>query len=129
MTAKETTIVRINRILVPILFGAFCLVGSAQTQPDNTRVNQRDRASREPTADQQKLNSSDQNLAASIRKSIVDDKSLSTYAHNIKVISQDGTVTLKGPVRSEDERKSIVSKATLLVGSADKVKDELSVKP
>ena len=83
---------------MPLLFTAVCLTGNAQTQPDNTKVNQRDRSSAEPTADQQKMNSSDQKLTASIRKSILDDKTLSTYAHNIKIISQDGTVTLKGPV-------------------------------
>lgn len=120
---------RIYRTLVPILFGAVCFVGHAQTQPDNTKVNQRDRASGEPTADQQKMDSSDRKLSASIRKSIMDDKSLSTYAHNIKIVSQNGTVTLKGPVRSEEERKAIVSKATAVVGSASQIHDELSVKP
>jgi len=120
---------RTHKILVPLLFTAICLAGNAQTQPDNTKVNKRDRASAEPTADQQKMNSSDQKLTASIRKSIMADKSLSTYAHNIKIISQDGTVTLKGPVRSEEERKSIVSKATEVAGSAAKINDELSVKP
>jgi len=128
-TSKETTTLRTHKILVPLLFTAICLAGNAQTQPDNTKVNKRDRASAEPTADQQKMNSSDQKLTASIRKSIMADKSLSTYAHNIKIISQDGTVTLKGPVRSEEERKSIVSKATEVAGSAAKINDELSVKP
>lgn len=120
---------RTHKILVPLLFAAVSLVGNAQTQPDNTKVNQRDRSSAEPTADQQKMNSSDQKLTASIRKSILDDKSLSTYAHNVKIISQNGTVTLKGPVRSEEERKAIVSKATEVAGSAGRINDELSVKP
>lgn len=120
---------RIYRTLVPLLFGTMCLVSYGQTKPDNTKVNERDRSAAEPTADQQKMNSSDQKLTASIRKSIMDDKSLSTYAHNIKIISQDGAVTLKGPVRSEDERKSIVSKANAVVGSAGKVTDEISIQP
>ncbi len=126
---QETTTLRTHKILVPLLFASVSLVGYAQTQPDNTRVNQRDRSSAEPTADQQKMNSSDQKLTASIRKSILDDKSLSTYAHNIKIISQNGAVTLKGPVRSEEERKAIVSKATEVAGGAGKINDELSVKP
>lgn len=120
---------RIYRKLVPILFGAMCLVSYGQTKPDNTKVNERDRNSAEPTADQQKMNASDQKLTASIRKSIVNDKSLSTYAHNIKIISQDGAVTLKGPVRSEDERKSVLAKANAAIGSAGKVNDELSIQP
>ena len=57
------------------------------------------------------------------------DKSLSTYAHNVKVISQDGVVTLKGPVHSEDEKKSIESKATEVAGSSAKVNNEITVKP
>lgn len=57
------------------------------------------------------------------------DKSLSTYAHNVKVISQNGVVTLKGPVRSEEEKKAIESKAMEVVGSGGKVNDEMSVKP
>ena len=52
-----------------------------------------------------------------IRKSIVDDKSLSTYAHNVKIIAQNGQVTLKGPVHSEEERRSIESKATEVAGA------------
>jgi osmotically-inducible protein OsmY len=55
------------------------------------------------------------------------DKSLSTYAHNVKVISQDGAVTLKGPVRSDDERKSIIAKAERIAGQG-RVTDQLSVK-
>ena len=75
------------------------------------------------------MNPADRDLCAKIRKSVIADKSLSTYAHNVKIISQDGTVTLKGPVRSDDEVKSIVAKATDVTGSADKVVNQLSVKP
>ena len=64
-----------------------------QTPADNTKVNQRDRNQNEPTADQQKGNSSDRALAQQVRRALVKDKSLSTYAHNIKVIAQDGVVT------------------------------------
>ena len=56
------------------------------------------------------------------------DKSLSTYAHNIKIISQNGLVTLRGPVNSDDEKKSVVAKAVAVAGSADKVTDQISVK-
>jgi len=121
---------RIHRIsIVSLLALAPCVLTYAQApQPDNTRVNQRDRSAAEPTADQQKMNSSDQKLSANIRKSIMDDKTLSTDAHNIKVISQDGVVTVKGPVKSEDEKKTIIAKATAVAGDATKVHDEISVK-
>jgi len=96
-------------------------------EPDNTKVNKQDRAAGAPTADQQKNNLSDRELTQKIRKSVMADKSLSTYGHNVKIIAQNGTVTLKGPVRSDEEKKAIVAKAAEIAGS-DKVTDDLSVK-
>jgi hyperosmotically inducible periplasmic protein len=58
----------------------------------------------------------------------VQDKSLSTYAHNIKIIAQNGMVTLEGPVRSEEEKRAIEAKAAEIVGK-DKVTSQLEVKP
>lgn len=102
---------------------------STAAKPDNTAVNKRDQNPGEATADQQKMNASDRDLTAKIRRAVMADKALSRYAHNVKIISQDGTVTLKGPVRSDDEVKSIVSKATDITGSADRVVNQMSVKP
>ena len=95
---------------------------------DNTQTNQRDRSSNEPTADQQKDSHSDRDITQQIRKSIMKDKSLSTYAHNVKIITQNGQVTLTGPVRSEDEKKAIEAKAAEIAGD-NKVNSELNVKP
>jgi hyperosmotically inducible periplasmic protein len=95
---------------------------------DNTKTNQRDRSANEPTADQQKSNRSDRDITQQIRQSIIKDKSLSTYAHNVKIITQNGQVTLKGPVRSEDEKKAIEAKAAEVAGE-NKVSSELNVKP
>ena len=81
------------------------------------------------TADQQKMNAADRKLTASIRRSVMADKTLSLYAHNVKIISQDGTVTLRGPVRSDDEVRSIVSKATAITNSAEKVINQMTVEP
>lgn len=103
-------------------------LNAQQPQPDNTRNNERDRAKSEPTADQAKNNLSDRELMRNIRKALVDDKSLSTYAHNVKVIAQNGKVTLKGPVRSEDEKNTIEQKASEVAGSGN-VTNELTVKP
>jgi hyperosmotically inducible periplasmic protein len=91
-----------------------------QPAPDNTKVNERDRSKDEPTADQQKDNRSDQD--------IMKDKSLSTYAHNVKIITQNGQVTLKGPVRSEDEKKTVETKAIEVAGE-NKVTSQLDIKP
>ena len=112
-----------------LLLGASLGLAAPQepAKPDNTKVNKRDRTAGEPTADQQKEKTSDRQLAAKIRRAIVADKSLSTYAHNVKVIVQGGAVTLKGPVHTEDEKKAVEAKATEAAGSA-KVTNELSVK-
>jgi osmotically-inducible protein OsmY len=97
------------------------------TAPDNTRVNKRDRSATEPTADQAKNNTSDRQLMQQIRKAITDDKSLSTYAHNVKIIAEHGKVTLKGPVRSEEEKKMVEQKAMDVAGAGNVV-NELTVK-
>jgi hyperosmotically inducible periplasmic protein len=99
-----------------------------QPAPDNTKVNQRDKNKTEPTADQQKENQPDRELARQIRRSIVQDKTLSSYAHNVKIIAQNGTVTLKGPVRSDEEKSAVEAKAAEIAG-AEKVTSQLEVKP
>ena len=100
----------------------------ASVPPDNTKANQQERSDQRVTADQQKEHGSDRELTQQIRKALVKDKSLSTYAHNVKVIAQGGMVTLKGPVRSEQEKQAVEAKATEIAG-ADKVKSEISVAP
>ena len=94
--------------------------------PDNSRVNNQERGA--ATAGQQAENPGDRDLARKIRKSIMDDKNLSTYAHNVKVIARGGTVILKGPVRSDDEKTAIEAKAVEVAGAVN-VKSELTVKP
>ena len=98
-----------------------------QAQPDNTKQNKGDREKGAMTADQQKETAADRDLAKKIRKSIASDSSLSTYAHNVKIIVRDGMVTLKGPVHTEDEKNAIGAKASEIAG-ADKVQNELTVK-
>ena len=115
------------------MFCAIAVMAYGQTpdegaKPDNTKVNKRDRNAGEATADQQKMNATDRELTRKIRRSIMADKSLSTYAHNIKIISQNGAVTLKGPVKSNDEKQTVIAKAVAVAGSADKVTDQISVK-
>lgn len=107
-------------------FGGSAVLTQARAlqQPDNTAANKQ----QAPTADQQKETAEDREVAQKIRKSIVDDKSLSTYGHNVKVIVRNGVVTLKGPVKSEDEKKSIGDKAAEVAG-ADKVQNQLTVEP
>ncbi|MGA9813056.1 MAG: BON domain-containing protein [Terriglobales bacterium] len=94
---------------------------------ENTKVNQRDRNRSEPTADNQKEDPADRQLVQQIRRAIVKDKSLSTNARNIKVIAQNGMVTLKGPVDSENEKQTVEAKAAQVAG-ADKVSSEIQVR-
>jgi len=119
-----------------IILASVCLQGwslslaqdsTMQTAPaDNTKANQRDRNSSEPTADQQSNNRSDSDITKQVRRALVADKSLSTYAHNVKVITQNGSVTLKGPVRSEEEKQAVEQKAAAVVG-ADHVSSQITV--
>jgi osmotically-inducible protein OsmY len=101
---------------------------SSREGVDNSAINKRDNGSTEPTADQQKNAHSDVDLTAKIRRSIVGDKSLSTNAHNVKIIAQNGLVTLKGPVQSEAEKSTIEQKASSIAGQSN-VKNEIDVQP
>jgi hyperosmotically inducible protein len=96
-----------------------------QPAPDNSKTNQNDNG---PTADQQKNNTSDQEITRQIRKSIHADNSLSTYGHNVKIVTQSGKVTLRGPVRSDDEKSNIEAKAVAVAGQGN-VDDQLNVAP
>jgi hyperosmotically inducible protein len=80
------------------------------------------------TASAAKLNKADRELTQQIRKSIVSDKSLSTQAHNVKILTRDGTVTLKGQVKTDEEKKALEDKAASVAG-AGKVTSELTVGP
>jgi len=127
-------IIHINRSTWTLLvLSSLLSVGTLSAQQsaapaDNTTVNQRDRNPNEPTADLQKNNPSDRDITQQIRRAIMKDKSLSSYAHNVKVITQNGQVTLKGPVRSDEEKRAIEAKATEIVGE-NKVTSELDIKP
>lgn len=101
---------------------------SSREGADNSAINKHDNGSTEPTADQQKNAHSDVDLTAKIRRSIVDDKSLSTNAHNVKIIAQNGLVTLKGPVQSEAEKSTIEQKASSIAGQSN-VKNDIDVQP
>jgi len=101
---------------------------AGQAEPDNTKTNKRDRSASEPTADQAKENESDREIMRNIRKAVVGDESLSTYAHNVKIIAQNGKVTLKGPVKSEQEKRAVEAKATEVAGAGN-VLNQLAVKP
>jgi osmotically-inducible protein OsmY len=96
--------------------------------PDNTKRNQRDRDPAAVTADQQGNSKGDISRTAAIRKAIGDRKELSTYAQNVKVITLNNHVTLRGPVRNEQERTMIGNLAMDIAG-AQNVTNNLEIAP
>jgi osmotically-inducible protein OsmY len=97
-------------------------------QADNSKMNKGDASKDATTADQQKMNPNDRAITQKIRAEIMKDKSLSTYAHNIKVITQDGKVTLKGPVHTMEEKSAIEAKATTVAGDGN-VTNQIDIVP
>jgi hyperosmotically inducible protein len=92
-------------------------------QPDNSAQNK----NQSTTADKQPNAQNDRTITAQVRKAIIADKDLSTYGHNVKIITVNGAVTLKGPVKSDDEKQKIASDAGSVIG-ADKITNQLTVK-
>jgi len=117
-----------TRVLVlAVMITGGPLIGSAQQAPapDNTKANAQ---ADQNTADKQSNAASDRTLTQQVRKAITQEKSMSTYAHNVKVVTQNGQVTLSGPVRSDDEKQAIVAKAAEVAGQ-DHIVDQMSVAP
>ena len=98
---------------------------ATQNAPDDAKQNQNQ--NQNGTADNQPNAKSDLQITAKIRRTIISDKNLSTYAHNVKIITANGAVTLKGPVKSDEEKQQVASDAASVV-SADKVTNQLTVK-
>jgi hyperosmotically inducible periplasmic protein len=132
---RKETKVKLGKYLsamgATLFLGASLLASVPQNQqpaPDNTKNNQGDASKDAMTADQQKMNPADRDTSRQIRKSIMQDKTLSTYAHNIKIITRDGKVTLKGPVRSDDDKANIEAKAVAVAGAGN-VTNKLEIAP
>ena len=99
----------------------------AQTAPDNTGRNVRDRGGETLTPMDQSEKEADRTLTQRIRKAVVEDDSLSATAKNIKIITVDGVVTLRGPVNNPQEKEKIEAKAEQIAG-AKNVNNLLEVK-
>jgi len=97
-----------------------------QNAPDNTGRNERDRSGATLTPTDQSSTEADMELTRRIREAVVADDSLSTNAHNIKIITINGVVTLRGPVESDTERSKIVSTAQQMAGK-NKVDNKLEI--
>ena len=100
---------------------------SAPVAPNNTAVNVRDRAPDAMTAGEQSNAKGDVALTRKIRRAVVKDSSLSMLSHNVKIVTANGNVTLRGPVNSEAEKVAIASKAKAIAGAGN-VDNQLEVK-
>lgn len=101
--------------------------GSSAHAADNTAVNARDRSDASQTSMAQPNDQTDIKLAATVRRAITKDSSLSTMAHNVKIIAANGTVTLRGPVKGADE-KSKVETVVRSVDGVQQVTNDLDVR-
>ena len=98
-----------------------------KTKPDNTATNQRDRSGKTKTSGDQSNSSADLKITQAIRQALMRDRDLSMTAKNIKVITVNGQVTLRGPVKNAQEKAKIDHLARSAAGGA-KIDDQLDVK-
>jgi osmotically-inducible protein OsmY len=99
---------------------------AAQSAPDNSGRNKRDRGGDTLTLGDQGNSQQDVDLTKRIRQQVVKDDQLSTMAHNVKIITMNGVVTLRGPVKTPDEKQRVVAMAEKIAGQGH-VKDHLEV--
>ena len=128
MSAEQ--LLNMKQITISILcLSLFTLSALAQDTPaaDNTSKNERDRSGETRTSGDQSNSSEDVKISAAIRSAVVKDDSLSATAKNVKIITADGTVTLRGPVKDEAEKAKIAELAQSAAGNA-KIDNQLEVK-
>ena len=132
-----------NKFLLP-LFASFLMVYSSQgqqakptprdpatasdaTEADNTKRNSSEQNKNTETSEKQSNSKDDLALTQKVRQAVMKDSSLSMNAKNVKIIAQDGKITLKGPVDSQQEKDTIGTEAEGIAGK-DKVDNQLEVK-
>ena len=102
------------------------IAGDEKTKADNTATNQRDRSGETKTSGDQSNNSPDLKITQAIRQALMKDGQLSTTAKNIKVITVNGEVTLRGPVKNVQEKAKVDQLAKSAAGGA-RIVDQLDV--
>jgi osmotically-inducible protein OsmY len=116
-----------------IILSLFCLSAltwstiAQDSAADNTRKNERDRSGETATSGDQSNSQEDVNITAAVRRAVVGDKSLSMTAKNVKIITANGTVTLRGPVKNDAEKAKIAELAQSAASNA-KIDNQLEVK-
>ncbi|MBF6649294.1 BON domain-containing protein [Methylobacter sp. BlB1] len=123
---------RLSLLTVTLAAGLTLVTGLAEagttgSPVENTERNVRDKGDKTLTPEDQLENEADVKITADIRKAITDDESLSTNAHNVKIITRNGMVTLRGPVNSAEERTKLQAIAQKTPG-VSMVHNELEIK-
>ena len=103
------------------------IAADEKTKPDNTATNERDRSGETQTSGDQSNSSADLKITQAIRQALMKDSELSITAKNIKIITDNGQVTLRGPVKNAQEKAKIDQLARSAAGGA-KIVDQLDVK-
>jgi hyperosmotically inducible protein len=103
------------------------LAGNEKAKPDNTTINERDRSGETKTSGDQSNSSADLKTTQAVRQALMKDGELSTSAKNIKVITANGQVTLRGPVKTAREKAKIDQLAKSAAGGA-KIDNQLDIK-
>jgi hyperosmotically inducible protein len=110
-----------------IALSASAMAAETNADADNTEKNERDRSGKTKTAEDQSNSPEDVKITAAIRRAVVKDDSLTMTAKNVKIITVNGQVTLRGPVNSAEEKTKIEALAKSAAGDA-KVRNQLEVK-
>ena len=126
--------IRVLLIVLGAVVTSACGTAAKEPEPtpapaasaDNTAVNTRDSSGATATPTDQGENEADLAITAKIRQAVVDDKVLSVNAQNVKIVTNAGMVTLRGPVKSAEEKKAIEAKAAQVAG-VTKVDNQLEI--
>jgi hyperosmotically inducible periplasmic protein len=118
-----------KKITISIFCSSLFALSALAQDPaaDNTNKNQRDRSGETATSGDQSNSQEDVQITAAVRRAVVGDKSLSMTAKNVKIITANGTVTLRGPVNNDEEKTKIAELAQSAAGNA-KIDNQLEVK-
>jgi hyperosmotically inducible periplasmic protein len=102
--------------VVTVFILMFSVMGVSAIQADNSAKNKRDQQAHEITADKHGTSEKDIKISSTLRQALVNDSALSTYAQNVKIITVNGEVILKGPVKTVQEQNALVSAAKKVSG-------------
>jgi len=127
MRVTQTMIRALLVVATVSIISLAALAADEKTNPDNTAINKRDRSGETNTSGDQSNTSADLKTTQAVRQALMQDDELSTTAKNIKVITANGQVTLRGPVKTAQEKEKIDQVAKSAAGGAQIV-NQLDVK-